>query len=144
MEKGLTNSSIIEIISAHNGASLFNDEGIAIEYEFLAKNIKTIGKQLSSIDIKNNKICALVLPNGIGMAISFLALANYVTVSPLNPSYTREEFLFFLEDFISCWPILPIQPEIAKLIFFIWLILTFFERLVFSFSRNLLPFEKIF
>ena len=32
------------------------------------------------------------------MAISFLALANYVTVSPLNPSYTREEFLFFLED----------------------------------------------
>ena len=71
---------------------------IAIEYEFLAKNIKKIGKQLSSIDIKNNKICALVLPNGIDMAISFLALINYVTVSPLNPSYTREEFLFFLED----------------------------------------------
>ena len=95
MEKRLTDKSIIEIISGHNGTSLFNEEGVAIEYEFLAKNIKKIGKQLSSIDTKNNKICALVLPNGIGMAISFLALANYVTVSPLNPSYTREEFLFF-------------------------------------------------
>ena len=98
MEKHLTDKSIIEIISGHNGTSLFNEEGVAIEYEFLAKNIKKIGKQLSSIDSKNNKICALVLPNGIDMAISFLALANYVTVSPLNPSYTREEFLFFLED----------------------------------------------
>ena len=98
MEKRLTDKSIIEIISGHNGTSLFNEEGVAIEYEFLAKNIKKIGKQLSSIDTKNNKICALVLPNGIDMAISFLALANYVTVSPLNPSYTREEFLFFLED----------------------------------------------
>ena len=98
MEKCLTDKSIIEIISGHNGTSLFNEEGVAIEYEFLTKNIKKIGKQLSSIDSKNNKICALVLPNGIDMAISFLALANYVTVSPLNPSYTREEFLFFLED----------------------------------------------
>ena len=98
MEKRLTDKSIIEIISGHNGTSLFNEEGVAIEYEFLAKNIKKIGKQLSSIDSKNNKICALVLPNGIDMAISFLALSNYVTVSPLNPSYTREEFLFFLED----------------------------------------------
>ena len=83
MEKRLTDKSIIEIISGHNGTTLFNEEGVAIEYEFLAKN---------------NKICVLVLPNGIDMAISFLALANYVTVSPLNPSYTREEFLFFLED----------------------------------------------
>ena len=65
---------------------------------FWRKTSKTIGKQLSSIDMKNNKICALVLPNGIDMAISFLALANYVTVSPLNPNYTKDEFLFFLED----------------------------------------------
>ena len=59
MEKGLTNSSIVEIISAHNGTSLFNEEGVAIEYEFLAKNIEKIGKQLSSIDIKNNKCVRL-------------------------------------------------------------------------------------
>ena len=98
MDKSLINKSILEIIGTHNGTSLFNEEGIAIEYEFLAKNIEKIGRQLSSMDMKNNKICALVLPNGIDMAISFLALATYVTVSPLNPSYTKEEFLFFLEE----------------------------------------------
>ncbi len=101
MDKSLTNRSILEIIRAHNGTSLFNEEGLAIEYEFLANNIEKIGKQLSSMDMKNNKICALILPNGIDMAISFLALANYATVSPLNPSYTKEEFLFFLED-LNC------------------------------------------
>ena len=29
------------------------------------------------------------------------------------------KFLFLLDDLINCWPILPIHPEIAKLIFFI-------------------------
>ena len=95
MEKSLTNSSIIEIVRAHKGTCLFSEEGVAIEYEFLAKNIEKIGKQLSSMVTKNNKICALALPNGIDMAISFLALANYITVSPLNPNYTKKEFLFF-------------------------------------------------
>ena len=101
MDKSLTNRSILEIIKTHNGTSLFSDEGLAIEYEVLANNIEKIGKQLSSMNMKNNEICALVLPNGIDMAISFLALANYATVSPLNPSYTKEEFLFFLED-LNC------------------------------------------
>ena len=98
MVKSSTNKSIIDIIKSHNGPFLFNEDGLEIRYEYFAKNIETIGAQLSSIDFKNNKICALVLPNGIDMAMSFLALANFVTVSPLNPNYTKEEFLFFLQD----------------------------------------------
>tara|TARA_A100001015_G_scaffold207342_1_gene231857 strand:+ start:667 stop:2238 length:1572 start_codon:yes stop_codon:yes gene_type:complete len=95
---GLINKSIVEIIKTHNGPCFFNEGELEIKYEALAKNIEMIGTQLSSIDMKNNKICALVLPNGINMAMSFLALANFVTVSPLNPNYTKEEFLFFLQD----------------------------------------------
>ena len=94
----LNGKSIIEIVMANKGPCLLNEDGVALDYEVLAKNIEQLGKQLSLIDLKNNKICALVLPNGIEMAISFLALANYVTVSPLNPNYTEEEFLFFLKD----------------------------------------------
>ena len=85
-------------MTTHKGPCLINEDGVALEYEVLAKNIEKIGKQISSLDMTKNKICALVLPNGVDMAISFLALANYVTVSPLNPNYTKEEFLFFLED----------------------------------------------
>ena len=98
MEKNLTNNSIIEIVRAYTGPCLFNEDEFGLDYNDLTKNIESIGRQLSSIEIKNNKICALVLPNGLDMAISFLALTNYVTVSPLNPNYTKDEFLFFLED----------------------------------------------
>ena len=77
MVKSLTNKSIIDIIKSHHGPCLLNEAGLEIKYEALAKNIEIIGAQLSSIDLKNNKICALVLPNGMDMAIFFLALANF-------------------------------------------------------------------
>ena len=98
MVKNSTNKSIIDIIKSYSGPCLLNEDGLEIKYEDLGENIELIGAQLSSIDLKKNKICALVLPNGIDMAMSFLALANFVTVSPLNPNYTKEEFLFFLRD----------------------------------------------
>ena len=98
MVTSLTGKSIVEIMKVHRGQCLFSDDGLKLKYEDLVETIEEFGKQLSSIEMENNKICALVLPNGVDMAISFLALANYVTVSPLNPNYTKEEFLFFLED----------------------------------------------
>ncbi len=98
MVTNLTGKSIVEIMKVHRGQCLFSEDGLELEYEDLVETIEEFGKQLSLIDMENNKICALVLPNGVDMAISFLALANYVTVSPLNPNYTKEEFLFFLED----------------------------------------------
>ena len=85
-------------MKVHRGQCLYSNDGLELKYEDLVETIEEFGKQLSSIDMENNRICALVLPNGVNMAISFLALANYVTVSPLNPNYTKEEFLFFLED----------------------------------------------
>jgi len=98
LNTSLISKSIIELIKAHNGPCLLSEDGLEINYQALANNIEMVGTQLSSINMKKNKICALVLPNGIDMAISFLALANFVTVSPLNPNYTKEEFLFFLQD----------------------------------------------
>lgn len=98
MVTSLTGKSIVEIMRVHTGQCLFSNDGLELEYEDIVVTIEEFGKQLSSIDMENNKICALVLPNGVDMAISFLALANYVTVSPLNPNYTKDEFLFFLKD----------------------------------------------
>ena len=36
-----------------------------------------------------------------------------------NSTNTNLKFLFNFEDLMSCWPIRPRQPDIAKLIFFI-------------------------
>ena len=114
MVKSSTNKSIIDIIKSHNGPCLLNEDGLEIKYEALGKNIELIGAQLSSIDLKKNKICALVLPNGIDMATSFLALANFVTVSPLNPNYTKEEFLFFYKIWIVS---LLLQIKMLQMLF---------------------------
>ena len=44
---------------------------------------------------------------------------NFLCINLFSVSVTSLKFLFFFEDLINCWPILPMQPEIAKLIFFI-------------------------
>jgi acyl-CoA synthetase (AMP-forming)/AMP-acid ligase II len=41
---------------------------------------------------------AIVLPNGPEMAAAFLSFACTATTAPLNPSYRREEFDFYLRD----------------------------------------------
>ena len=50
------------------------------------------------MEIVPGSVFGIVLPNGINMAKCFLALANYVKAAPLNPNYTEEEFIFYLED----------------------------------------------
>jgi acyl-CoA synthetase (AMP-forming)/AMP-acid ligase II len=41
---------------------------------------------------------AIVLPNGIEMIVSFLAVAQVAAAAPLNPSYKGDEFKFYIED----------------------------------------------
>jgi len=50
--------------------------------------------------------------NGFNPAIFFFIIL-------LSVIETNLKFLFFFEDLMSCWPILPIHPEIDKFIFFI-------------------------
>src|SRR5437764_8673694 len=40
----------------------------------------------------------MALPNGLEVIASFLAASTVGTAAPLNPSYTRDEFKFYLED----------------------------------------------
>ena len=56
-------------MKVHRGQCLFSDDGLELEYEDLVETIEEFGKQLSSINIGNNNICALVLPNGVDMAV---------------------------------------------------------------------------
>ena len=51
---------------------------------------------------------------------------NFLFTNLFSVSVINLKFLFFLDDFISCWPILPMHPEIAKLIFFIQLNINLF------------------
>ena len=88
-----------------------------------------MGQQLirSSKKNKNFKLVALtenrlVNKKFIGIKPEFnsgLTPLNFLFINLFSVSVTNLKFLFFFEDLINCWPILPMQPEIAKLIFFI-------------------------
>ena len=53
---------------------------------------------LNAIGIGIGDRVAIVLPNGPEMASAFLSVASAATAAPLNPTYRREEFDFYLSD----------------------------------------------
>tara|TARA_E500000178_G_scaffold107461_1_gene107190 strand:- start:2944 stop:4446 length:1503 start_codon:yes stop_codon:yes gene_type:complete len=65
--------------------------------EFKSFN-RTISRQLASQNFKNFERVAIVLPNGPLMASSFLSISSYMCAAPLNPTYKKEEFEFYLAD----------------------------------------------
>ena len=53
---------------------------------------------LNRYGVSRNDRVAIVLPQGPELAVAFLAVASGATATPLNHSYKRDDFLFYLED----------------------------------------------
>ena len=70
----------------------------ALSYKGLRNHCDQIGKQLASQGLSNSHRVAIVLPNGPEMASAFLAVASYMSAAPLNPTYKKSEYAFYLED----------------------------------------------
>ena len=83
------NDDLIFLTSEKNGKLSYG--------EFKIFNEK-ISRQLAATNIINSDRAAIVLPNGPLMASSFLSISSYMSAAPLNPSYKREEFEFYLDD----------------------------------------------
>ena len=71
---------------------------------------KTVAS-LNAIGIGRGDRVAIVLANGPEAATSFLAIACGATTAPLNPAYTRDEFLFYLNDLGAKAVVLPDGAE---------------------------------
>ena len=69
-----------------------------ITYKRLYNQIKTIVANLNALGLSRHDRIAVVLPNGIEMAVAFLAVASGATCAPLNPNYRAAEFEFYLAD----------------------------------------------
>ena len=98
LQVNLAQSSIYTILKSHSGPCLIDSSGNALDYKHVQDVCSTLGRQLSTIETKKSNVFGIVLPNGINMAICFLTLANYVVAAPLNPNYTQDEYIFYLED----------------------------------------------
>src|SRR6266581_2017665 len=70
----------------------------AITYQEFAAQVDDLAAQLTNIGLGKGDRIAMALPNGLEVIASFLAASTVGTAAPLNPSYTRDEFKFYLED----------------------------------------------
>ena len=72
--------------------------GPTISYGMLRTQVARLSQQLSGLGIQQSDAVAIVLPNGLEMVVSLLAAAVTGTAVPLNPTFTKAEFAFYLED----------------------------------------------
>ncbi len=70
----------------------------AMSYADLANLVAGVGAALGALGIGRQDRVAVVLPNGPEAASAFLAVANCAVAAPLNPSYTVDEFAFYMQD----------------------------------------------
>ena len=85
-------------ITKKNSSLLTKNKITSLSYGDLRKNIKQTIIDLNNFGIGRNDKIAIVLPNGPEMATAFLSIACAATAAPLNPSYTLDEFEFYLSD----------------------------------------------
>lgn len=83
-----------------------------LSYHQLYKVIQDFSIKLTSI-VPSSKLApgnsiSIAIPNSLEFVVSFLACGLMKLVaSPLNPAYTKDEFLFYLEDAKSTVMIVP-------------------------------------
>jgi len=70
----------------------------AITYQDLADQVDDLAGQLTKLGLGKGDRIAMALPNGPEVIAAFLAASTVGTAAPLNPSYTQDEFKFYLGD----------------------------------------------
>jgi acyl-CoA synthetase (AMP-forming)/AMP-acid ligase II/aryl carrier-like protein len=69
-----------------------------LTYGRLLDEIESVRAVLRAAGIGGQDRIAMVLPQSCELAVAFLAVASAAACAPLNPSYTAEEFAFYLAD----------------------------------------------
>ena len=97
MKDSSKNFPLMHLLEKGRGTAI-NNGPEPLTYDNLRKTVLRIGKQLASIKIKPGDAVGIVTPNGPEAATIFISVASFATAAPLNPSYTKEEFKFYLKD----------------------------------------------
>jgi acyl-CoA synthetase (AMP-forming)/AMP-acid ligase II/aryl carrier-like protein len=72
--------------------------GMPLSYGYLHDRVCKHATAFGEAGIGRGDRVAIVLPNGLEMAVIFLAVAGIATAAPLNPAYSQSEFEFYLSD----------------------------------------------
>jgi acyl-CoA synthetase (AMP-forming)/AMP-acid ligase II len=75
------------------------DDNATLSYERLADTVDSLARRLRTAGVERGERVALVLPNGPEFLQALLAIvAVGAAAAPLNPSYTSDEYAFYLDD----------------------------------------------
>ena len=94
----MSDDTIRALIAGRDGPALGQPGRPDLSYPDLLGLVDRTGRQLAGAGIGPGADVAIVLPNGPEMAAAFLAVGSHAVAAPLNPSYTEDEFAFYMED----------------------------------------------
>ncbi len=99
MERLLT-ETIASLFASHdaNANAIGAPDRDWMTYGGLRELSAQVRSELHQFGIGRGDRVAIVLDNGPEMATAFVTIAQTATTAPLNPSYTQEEYEFYLED----------------------------------------------
>ena len=100
MASGTEAKTLIEVLDNGAGAhsAIVAPGGPTLTYDELKAQIARLMAQLRGFGIQRGDRVAIVLPNGIEVIASFLAVSGVATAAPLNAAYKPDEFEFYLAD----------------------------------------------
>jgi len=96
-------------------ALIVPDDGQVMTHRQLADRVESVAGCLAAAGVGRGDRVALTLPNGPDMVQILLAIAALgAAAAPLNPAYTRSEFVFYLTDIQPRVFLMPAsRPEAA-------------------------------
>ena len=100
---------------ANTHPALVVPQGPTVTYEGLGTQVEELASALNGAGIEAGQAVSIVLGNNIEFVAAFLAVTRLgATAAPLNPSYTTDEYRFYMEDAGSAMAILPPGEHLAK------------------------------
>lgn len=88
--------------------AILGDGGVALNHAELHERVAAALASLRAFGIGRGDRVAIALPQGADMVVAFLAVAAGATAAPLNPAYTKNDFLFHLRDLPARALIVPL------------------------------------
>jgi acyl-CoA synthetase (AMP-forming)/AMP-acid ligase II len=97
---------------APDATCILSAAGQALAWRDLLLQLDAVRAALRLRGIAADHRVALVMPNGPTLAVAFLAVSSASACAPLNPSYSADEFAFYLNDLKS--RALIVSPDAAE------------------------------
>ena len=91
--------SLIEPIFKNDpdATAIIGTDGQTFTYNQINQTVCAMSEFLSSRGVKTNQRIAVINPNGLAMAITYLAISNVASFVPLSHDYSEQQYRYYFE-----------------------------------------------